>query len=73
MNTLRMPTEEVARYWAKTGAEVLFAEKDMFNGTVSKEKLETNLYEQMIVNLLELDTSDISEEQLQHCIELSKN
>lgn len=73
MIELKTPTNDVARYWAKTGAEVLFAEKDLFDGQVSKEKLEDNLYLQILKNLLESDTSDISEDQLQDCIERSKN
>jgi hypothetical protein len=65
------PTVELAKYWAKTGADILFEEKDPFQGQVSKEKLEQNLYNQILINILEHETSDLSEEQFQMCVELS--
>lgn len=69
---MRQPTTEIAQYWAKTGTDILFDEKDPFNGTVNKDKLEINLYNQILINLVDHNTAEISEEQLQKCIELSK-
>lgn len=66
------PTSELAKYWAKTGADILFDGTDPFKGCVSKEKLEENLYNQILINILEHETSDLSEEQFQKCVELSK-
>jgi len=66
---MRQPTIEVAKYWAKTGAEVLFAEKDPFDGLVDQEILENELYNQILRNIVDHNTSDISEGQLQKCIE----
>ena len=42
----RTPTTDVAKYWAKTGTDILF-EGNIFDETVSKEKLEYNLYNQI--------------------------
>lgn len=70
--TLRTKTSDLARYWAKTGTDILFSEKDPFDGSVSKEKLENNLYDQIIINIVNFETTDVSEEQLQACIEKSK-
>lgn len=69
---MREPSIEVAKYWAKTGTEVLFCEKDPFNGEVDREKLETNLYNQILKNIVDHNTSDVSEGQLQKCIEDAK-
>ena len=70
---LRTTTEDTARYWAKTGTDILFSESDPFEGTVSKEKLEQNLYNQILINIIEFETPDVSEAQLKEYIELSKN
>jgi hypothetical protein len=66
------PTAELAKYWAKTGAGILFEEMDPFQGQVSKEDLEQNLYNQILRNILEHETSDLSEDQFRKCVELSK-
>ena len=70
---LRTTTEDTARYWARTGTSILFSESDPFDGTVSKEKLEQNLYNQILINIIEFETPDVSEAQLKEYIELSKN
>ena len=69
---MREPSIELAKYWARIGTEILFAEKDPFNGTVDKEKLEEKLYNQILINLVDHNTSDISEQQLQECINNSR-
>ncbi len=69
---LRTTTEDTARYWAKTGADILFAETDPFEGTVSKEKLEQNLYNKILINIVEFEIPEVSEAQLKECIELSR-
>ena len=69
---MRQPSIEVAQYWAKTGTDILFTENSPFNETVDKDKLEENLYNQILKNLVDHNTSDISEEQLQNCINNSK-
>ena len=66
------PTSELAKHWAKVGTNILFDGTDPFQGTVSKEKLEQNLYNQILINILEHETSDLSEEQFRKCIDLSK-
>lgn len=66
------PTSELARFWAKIGTDILFDGTDPFQGTVSREKLEANMYNQILINILEHETSDLSEEQFQKCVELSK-
>jgi len=66
------PTSELARFWAKTGTDILFDGTDPFQGSVSREKLEQNMYNQILINILEHETSDLSEEQFQKCVELSK-
>lgn len=70
---LRTSTEDTARYWAKTGTDILFSESDPFDGKVSKEKLEQNLYNRILMNIIDHETTDVSEAQLAECIELSKN
>lgn len=70
---MRQPTIDVAKYWAKTGVDVLFAEADPFDGEVNRDTLEENLYQQILINIVDHNTSDVSEEQLQECITLSKN
>lgn len=66
------PTLELAKFWARTGTEILFESADPFDGQVSKEKLEANLLNQILENILKHETTDISEEQFQKCIDLSK-
>jgi len=70
---LRTSTEDTARCWAKTGTDILFSESDPFDCKVSKEKLERNLYNRILINLVDLETPEVSEVQLKECIELSKN
>ena len=70
---LRTSTEDTARYWAKTGTAILFSESDPFDGKVSKDKLEQNLYNRILMNIIDFETTDVSEAQLAECIELSKN
>lgn len=70
---LRTSTEDTARYWAKTGTDILFSEADPFDGKVSKDKLEQNLYNRILMNIIDFETTDVSEAQLAECIELSKN
>jgi hypothetical protein len=69
---LRDTTEEVAAYWAKEGTDIIFAESDPFKGQVSREKLEQNLKNQILKNILEEETAEISEVQFVECIEQSK-
>jgi hypothetical protein len=69
---VKSPTVELARYWARTGTEILFDGTDPFLGTVSKEKLEENLYNKIFIKILEHETTDLSEAEFQKCIELSK-
>lgn len=71
--TLRNKTSDLARYWAKTGTDILFSESDPFDGKVSKDKLEQNLYNRILMNIIDFETTDVSEAQLAECIELSKN
>lgn len=71
--TLRTKTSDLARYWAKTGTAILFSEADPFDGKVSKDKLEQNLYNRILMNIIDFETTDVSEAQLAECIELSKN
>jgi hypothetical protein len=66
------PTSELAKHWANVGTSILFDGTDPFQSTVSKEKLEQNLYNQILINILEHETSDLSEEQFRKCVELSK-
>lgn len=70
---LRTSTEDTARYWAKTGTDILLSESDPFDGKVSKDKLEQNLYNRILMNIIDFETTDVSEAQLAECIELSKN
>lgn len=70
---LRTSTEDTARYWAKIGTDILLSESDPFDGKVSKDKLEQNLYNRILMNIIDFETTDVSEAQLAECIELSKN
>lgn len=65
-------TIELARYWAKTGVDILFDEASPFMGTISKEKLEENLYTKILIKILEQETFDLTEQELLLCMELSK-
>jgi hypothetical protein len=65
-------TVEVALYWAKTGTEILFSEDKVLSKTLAKEKLEENLYNQILQNLIDHDTFEMSEEQFQNCVTASK-
>ncbi|MFA7157042.1 MAG: hypothetical protein WC123_05045 [Bacilli bacterium] len=65
---MRQSTIDTAKYWAKTGTDILFTDENPFNGTVSKESLEEKLYCQILKNLVDHNTAEISEQQLQICI-----
>lgn len=68
---MKQPTIDIAKYWAKTGADILFTGKNPFNGTVDKEIFEKKLYFQILKNLIDDNTAEISEQQLQACIKES--
>jgi hypothetical protein len=70
---MRDLTTETAMFWAETGTDVLFDEGDPFNGEVSKETLKLNIYNRILINIIDHETYDISEAQLQECINNSKN
>jgi hypothetical protein len=70
---LNNSTAEVARYWAKTATSILFDDSKLISENVSKIKFETNVYDQILRNIIDHNTTDISEAQFQECINLSKN
>ena len=65
-------TVELAKYWAKTGVDILFDGADPFKGSVSREKLEDNLYNKIFIKILEQETFELTEEEFLLCVELSK-
>ena len=69
---LRNKTAETALFWAKTGADILFSESDPFDGKVSREVLEKNLYDEILRKLVDHDTTELTEEEFKKCVELSK-
>jgi len=63
---------DLARFWAKTGSEILFAESDPFQGKVDREKLEENLYNEILRKIIDHETTDLTENEFKTCVELSK-
>lgn len=69
---VKSPTIELARYWAEEATAILFSEGDPFAGSVDQNKLKENIYNEIIRKLVDEETFELSEEEFQECVRLTK-
>lgn len=65
-------TRDLARAWAVSAVEILFAEGDPFEGKVRRHELKKEIELAVLKNLVTHDEPDLSEREFQACVERAR-